>query len=176
MYSPAWRNVKYPPNITVTIRAWIASVRFPSIKLWWAHVTVTPEAKRTAVFRSGILKGFNGWIPEGGQQQPISGAGDRLLWKNAQKNAKKNITSEVIKRIIPHRNPVVTWEVWCPMKVPSRTTSRHHWNIDRIMRMAAKAKHIMPCPWNHLARPIAKVKAPIEEVRGHGLYSTRWKG
>lgn len=30
--------------------------------------------------------------------------------------------------------------------------------------------------WNHAVRLIAKVRAPIEEVRGHGLISTKWKG
>jgi hypothetical protein len=60
------------------------------------------------VFRRGTLNGFNGVIPAGGQQHPNSGVGDSLLWKNAQKNAKKNKTSEVINRIIPHRRPLVT--------------------------------------------------------------------
>jgi len=86
-------------------------VRLFSINLWWAHVTVTPDARRTAVFRRGTLNGFSGLIPAGGQQHPSSGVGDRLLWKKAQKNAKKNSTSDVINRIIPHRSPVVTYEV-----------------------------------------------------------------
>jgi hypothetical protein len=47
-------------------------------------------------------------MPVGGHAQPNSGVGDKLLWKNAQKKAKKNNTSEVINRIIPHRNPFVT--------------------------------------------------------------------
>lgn len=71
-------------------------------------MTVTPEASRTAVFSSGTLNGFKGVIPVGGQQHPNSGVGDKLLWKNAQKNAKKKSTSEVINRIIPHRKPFVT--------------------------------------------------------------------
>lgn len=128
------------------------------------------------MFNKGTLNGFRGLIPDGGQVQPISGVGARLLWKKAQKNARKNITSEVIKRIIPHRNPVVTDEVWCPMNVPSRTTSRHHWIIEITIRIAAKAKHRVPWLWNHLAKPIAKVNAPKDEVRGQGLYSTRWNG
>lgn len=82
--------------------------RLFSNRLWWAHVTVTPEANSTAVFRSGTLNGFRGVIPAGGQQHPSSGVGDNLLWKNAQKNAKKNNTSEVINRIIPQRSPLVT--------------------------------------------------------------------
>lgn len=84
------------------------------MSLWWAQVTVTPDARRTAVFKRGTLNGFSGLIPVGGQQHPISGDGARDLWKNAQKKAKKNITSEVINKIIPHRRPVVTCLVWCP--------------------------------------------------------------
>ena len=72
-YSPACRNVKYIPSPTVMDRAWMALVRSPSIRLWWAHVTVT------AVFRRGTLNGFSGVIPMGGQQHPSSGVGARLL-------------------------------------------------------------------------------------------------
>lgn len=78
-YSPACKNVKYIPSPTVTDRAWMALARSPSIRLWWAHVTVTPEASRTAVFRRGTLNGFSGVIPMGGQQHPSSGVGARLL-------------------------------------------------------------------------------------------------
>lgn len=87
-------------------------IRLFSNSLWWAHVTVTPEASKTAVFSNGTLNGFSGVIPAGGQQHPSSGVGDNLLWKNAQKKAKKNSTSEVINKIIPHRNPLVTYVVW----------------------------------------------------------------
>jgi len=51
---------------------------------------------------------LSGVIPVGGQQHPNSGVGDNLLWKNAQKKAKKNSTSDVMNKIIPHRNPFVT--------------------------------------------------------------------
>jgi hypothetical protein len=47
-------------------------------------------------------------IPFGGQIIPISTAGAILLLKNLQKNDRKKNTSEVIKRIIPQRNPIVT--------------------------------------------------------------------
>jgi len=30
--------------------------------------------------------------------------------------------------------------------------------------------------WNHDVSPIARDKAPIEAVRGHGLISTKWNG
>lgn len=86
----------------------MAFFRLPSIRLWCAQVTVTPEARSTAVFSRGILKGLMGVIPIGGQQQPNSGVGASLLWKNAQKNAKKKQTSDKINKIIPHRRPLVT--------------------------------------------------------------------
>ena len=43
--------------------------------------------------------------------QPNSGVGASLAWKKAQKKAKKNITSEAINKIIPHRKPFVTFDV-----------------------------------------------------------------
>lgn len=82
--------------------------RFCSINLWWAQVTVTPDARSVAVLRRGTLYGFRGLIPVGGQEHPISGVGERLLWKNAQKKAKKNKTSEVMNRIMPQRRPLTT--------------------------------------------------------------------
>ena len=101
IYSPAWRTVKYAPNPTVIINAWMALVRLPSINLWWAHVTVTPEASNTDVFNRGTLNGFNGVIPAGGHVHPISGVGSSLLWKNAQKKAAKKQTSDKINKSIP---------------------------------------------------------------------------
>lgn len=89
----------------------MAPVRLPSISLWCAHVTVTPDARSTAVFSKGTLNGLIGVIPTGGQQHPSSGVGARLLWKNAQKNAKKKQTSDKMNRIIPHRRPLATYDV-----------------------------------------------------------------
>lgn len=57
---------------------WIACFRPPSMMLWWAQVTVTPEARRTAVFRRGTSNGLRGVMPVGGQQPPSSGVGARL--------------------------------------------------------------------------------------------------
>ena len=89
-------------------------------------MTDTPEARSTAVFSKGTEKALIGVSPVGGQAQPSSGVGASDLWKKAQKKARKNMISDVINRIIPHRRPVVTCWVWNPWKVPSRTTSRHH--------------------------------------------------
>lgn len=60
------------------MRAWIVCTRLAFIRLWWAHVTVTPEANRTAVFKRGTSKGSIGVIPVGGHCPPSSGVGDRL--------------------------------------------------------------------------------------------------
>lgn len=176
MYSPACRNVKYNPRAIVSANAWIVFFRFVSRSLWCAHVTVTPDANRTAVFRSGTLNGLSGLIPVGGQAQPNSGVGANLLWKNAQKNAKKNSTSDVINRIIPHRKPFVTYVVWWPIKVLSRITSRHHWIIDIMIKNVATKRPIVVWRWNHDVNPSARESAPKEAVNGQGLISTRWNG
>jgi hypothetical protein len=47
-------------------------------------------------------------IPTGGQIHPIAIDGERLTWKKPQKNAKKNKTSDTIKRSIPVRRPIRT--------------------------------------------------------------------
>jgi len=134
---------------------------------------VTPDARSTAVFRSGTEKGLSGWIPVGGHAQPSSGVGASLLWKNAQKNAKKNITSEVINRIIPHRKPEITYVVCSPMYVASRMMSRHHCTIVSAMIRRPSIKHFIPMLWNHAVRPRVRVSAPRDPVRGHGLNSTK---
>lgn len=96
------------------MRALVASKVFPEVRLWWAQVTETPEDRSVAVLRRGTEKGLIVWMPGGGQVQAIAGVGARLLWKNAQKKAKKNMTSEVIKRIIPNFSPLRTIEEWNP--------------------------------------------------------------
>jgi len=57
--------------------------------LWWAHVTVTPEDNKIAVFNRGISNGLKGFTPKGGHNIPISTTGAKLLWKKAQKNETK---------------------------------------------------------------------------------------
>lgn len=85
---------------------WIAGLILFLIKEWWAHVTDTPDANKIAVLSRGIWKGFRGKIYIGGQHDPISILGAKLLWKYAQKKAKKKQTSEIINSIIPHHNPL----------------------------------------------------------------------
>jgi hypothetical protein len=38
-----------------------------------------------------------------------------------------------MNRIIPHRNPLVTFLVCNPWYVPSRVISRHHWMVVMII-------------------------------------------
>lgn len=174
-YSIAWRAVKYPPRVTVNTRAWVVWVCLFSISLWWAHVTVTPEANRMIVFSRGTWMGLKGLIPVGGHCSPISIVGARLEWKNAQKKEKKNKTSDVMNRIIPHRIPFATIWVWRPWKELSRLMSRHHWiQVIIIINLPNKNK-VGSKVWNHFTRPEVKIRAPRAPVRGHGLWSTMWK-
>jgi hypothetical protein len=63
---------------------WVACVVLFSSNMWCAHVTVTLEASRIAVYNSGTCVGLNGWIPVVGQVDPNSVVGDRLLWNFIQ--------------------------------------------------------------------------------------------
>jgi len=75
---------------------------------------VAPELKSIAVFNKGTSKGFNTSIPTGGHTDPNEISGPNELWKNPQKNEKKNITSDKMNKIIPIFKPLCTTEVWCP--------------------------------------------------------------
>jgi len=89
--------------------------------------------------------GLNVIIPFGGQDEPISIDGETLLWKNAQKNAKKNKTSDTINKIIPNRKPCWTTPVWWPSNVDSRTTSRHQTNMTKSKLKNPKKSIKLPC-------------------------------
>lgn len=99
------------------------------INLWWDHVTEIPDVNKIIVFNNGTLKGSNTSIFFGGHIIPNSIVGFNLEWKNVQKKEMKKNTSEIIKSNIPIFNPFNTLDVCNPWKVPSRETSRHHWNI-----------------------------------------------
>jgi hypothetical protein len=49
------------------------------MRLWWAHVTVTPDERRIMVFKRGTWRGLKMLIPYGGHNKPISLIGDKLL-------------------------------------------------------------------------------------------------
>ena len=110
--------------------------------------------------------------------EPISIVGAKLLWKNAQKKAKKKNTSDIIKNITPYLKPFCTIPVWCPSNVDSRIISRHQTNI--IINNIKNPKHKINPPWVYACiyntPPVTQEKAEKEATNGHGLGSTRWKG
>ena len=53
-------------------------------------------------------------IPSGGHFIPSSTEGEHLLWKKAQKKAKKKATSLTINKANPIFNPIWTTSVWKP--------------------------------------------------------------
>ena len=105
---------------------------------------------------------------------PRSSVGANLLWKKAQKNALKNITSEVMNKIIPHSIPRWTFRVCMPQYVASRVTSRHQQTIVRIMMERANGVVRVRLILNQKAREYMIIIAPNEPVRGQGLMWTRW--
>jgi hypothetical protein len=129
-----------------------------------------------AVFNKGICSGLKGTIEEGGHIAPNSIVGDSLLWKKAQKKDIKNKTSETIKRIIPHRNPITTGKECNPCRVPSRVMSRHHWYIVKIIIKPPSLARLSWNKWNHSIMPESINIAPKAPVRGQGLWFTKWKG
>lgn len=79
-----------------------------------------------------------------------------------------------MNRIIPYRSPFCTGGVWCPWKVPSRTTSRHHWYIVRRVKISPSVIRVIEWKWNQIAVPEVSSRAPTAPVSGQGLGSTMW--
>ena len=129
------------------------------------------------VFSRGISHALRVARYAGGHIPPKIGLGLKLEWKNAQKNAKKNITSETINKITPNFNPDCTDLVCWPSKVPSRIISRHQVNItNRIVANPKWNKNTPPeYPWKYSTNPKVSISAPIAAINGQGDGSTRWK-
>lgn len=152
-----------------------------SIRLWfkiakWPHVRVTPEDTRITVFSNGTAYGSNSTIPTGGHCTPNSIVGDKLLWKNAQKNDTNSITSEAINKSIPIFILRWTINVWYPCQVASRIISRHHWYI--IIKININERNKPNKLFNHIQATILIVirKEPQPTRIGHGLILTMWNG
>ena len=128
------------------------------------------------MFNKGTEKGSIGLIPIGGHEQPISTAGASLEWKKAQKNPKKKIASDPIKRIIPAFSPVTTAVVCFPIKVLSRTISRHHVNIFNIINNKEIRRGSKFLVWNQSPNAANVASAANALVIGQGLRWTKWKG
>lgn len=80
---------------------------------------------------NGTPRGLNGNICCGGHSTPSSVSDALLLCTKVQKKERKNITSDVIKRIIPIFNPFFTNVLWDPLFEDSRSVSRHQ-RVDSI--------------------------------------------
>jgi hypothetical protein len=143
-YSKACSPVKIIASTTVITSAKTASILLPAVIAWCAYVTVAPEHNKIKVFKRGTSIGSKVSIPLGGQMDPSSITGASAAAKKAQKKAKKNITSDTINKSIPYRNPSCTMFVWCPSKVDSLTTSRHHKNIHK--RIVQRPKKVASRP------------------------------
>ena len=144
------------------------------MSVWWAQVTLIPEEIKITVFNKGTWNGLNTLIPKGGQIDPISTLGDKLLWKNAQKKLTKKKTSEIMNRAIPQRSPSSTIEVCKPCIAPSRLISRHHWIITINNNVIPNIKRNISFKWNHETIPVVKYKPPTAPNRGQGDSSTIW--
>ena len=87
---------------------------------------VNPEITKIIVFANGTPAGSIVGKPIGGHWPPIQIDGDKLAEKKAQKNAKKNITSEAMNNNIPYLNPCWTLFEWTRNTTASLTMSEHH--------------------------------------------------
>lgn len=131
---------KFTPKIIVIIKPLIVWLNVLLIKLWWDQVIDNPEEISKIVFKRGILNGLKGVIWVGGHINPSWIVGANLEWKYLQKNEIKKNTSEVMKRIIPHFNPCITFFVCRPWNVLSRVTSRHQvYIVSKIIIRPVKA-------------------------------------
>ena len=105
IYSIPCNKVKIIANNTVKHNPRIPCFFALTIIAWWAQVTVAPELKRKNVFVNGIPDVWIVWIASGGQTPPKLKTGDKLEWKKAQKNEKKNIIFNKINKIILKLSP-----------------------------------------------------------------------
>lgn len=108
MYSIYWINKNNIPNIIVEIIVSREYSLFPLIILWWHIVTVNAEKSKREVLTIGWWYKSNIIICSGGQLKDISIDGDKDEWKKAQKKLEKKHISEIINKIIPIFNPLVT--------------------------------------------------------------------
>lgn len=162
----------------VIIRAINLFFMFFDKNAWWDHVIVAPEDRRIIEFNSGISIGLKIFNPIGGHITPSSIFGEILLCKNAQKNLKKNITSDTINIIILYFNRDMVVFVWWPCREDSRFTSRHH--IDAVNEII-----ITVIPTDEIDKKfecslwiiiLAADSNTIEATIGHGLGDTMWNG
>jgi len=84
----------------------------PIIIALWVQVIVRPEIINNNVLNTGIPVGWALIIPTDNQCIPNTIDGHRDEWKNAQKNPRKSIISDVIKSpnpLIKHFRIINVW-------------------------------------------------------------------
>lgn len=163
------------PKTTVDNRPMILSCFIWPVKLWWHQVIDRPLNSKSAVFNKGIWNVFKGVTPTGGHWHPILWSGESLLWKNLQKNLKKNITSLQIKS----KNPIL-WDdctqfVCDPPYTTSRSTSRHHKDIIKINKLPLIPKNVKEELLIKITNLTSLPKSEEAHKIGQGDISTKWK-
>jgi len=113
-YSIICIKVKKNAKNNVFTKPSLAPIESPLIKQKCVHVIDTPDTNNIVVLNNGTDHAFNITIFIGGHIIPKIMAGDKLEWKNAQKNPAKNIISEPENKIKPIFNPFWTIIVWLP--------------------------------------------------------------
>lgn len=73
-----------------------------------------PDDNNITVFNKGNSKALIASTPKGGHCAPTSTVGDSALWKNVQKMATKNNTSDTMNSATPILIPLCTARVWFP--------------------------------------------------------------
>lgn len=133
-----------------------------------------PEEIRIRVFNRGTFNGLNGLIIFGGHSCPNSIVGEILLWKNAQKNATKNKTSDVMNNNIPSCNPLFTFFVWFPCLIVSFEMSIHHIIAVSTVVIVASCNVILILVYTQMIVELVTKNALTDAINGHGLFSTMW--
>ena len=128
------------------------------------------------MFNNGNSKGLTEFIPRGGHFAPNSIVGDKALWKNAQKIAKKNSASDIINKATPRLSPFCTANVWLPKYVPSDITSLNHNDMDKTKAINAMIKLLTPILkfWNAKIALNVSANKDILVFNGQGLGDTKW--
>lgn len=91
-----------------------------------------------------------------------------------QKNDRKNITSDVMNKIIPIFRPPFTGVLCDPLILDSRSVSRHQ-RKDKS-QVSKIDENVKPHPnlWNHKINETIRFNLVNDETRAHGLISTVW--
>ena len=131
--------------------------------------------KRT-VFKRGTLAGSKTKTLTGGHLYLVSATTLKLEWKNAQKNPKKNKTSELINQSIAIFKLDWTHSVWNLPKQASRLTSRHQNLVTKIklITLATILTIEAECIKSHKLE--SKRNLDIAAKIGQGEASTKWYG